>query len=365
MVYRDYDGFVFQAGGFGQAEYNAGNLSSFVSGSLSNTTYWRYDRFYYDSDNAQSKHIDFWGYTIKGGANYNLNSEHNVFANIGYISRAPFFSGGAFLSSTVSNETNPGAVNEKIFSIEAGYGFKSSWLSVDVNVYRTLWMDKLLSNSIDLKNGSRGTINMEGIDALHQGVEIELKAQPLNWLELTGMLSLGDWQWNNNTVGYFYDDGGQPLANTDGGIASGDRAPDHASMKLGLDGVKVGGSAQTTAALGAKFKISKDLRTGLDYYYFGRNFADWTFNSSDLLMNGEKVYTTPWEMPGAGLFDFYASYSFDLGGTRAVLSGNVNNLFDQEYISDATDGGDGQWQSAYQVFYGFGRTYNVRLKISF
>lgn len=365
VVYRDYDGFVFQAGGFGQAEYNAGNLSSFVSGSLSNTTYWRYDRFYYDSDNAQSKHIDFWGYTIKGGANYNLNSEHNVFANIGYISRAPFFSGGAFLSSTVSNETNPGAVNEKIFSIEAGYGFKSSWLSVDVNVYRTLWMDKLLSNSIDLKNGSRGTINMEGIDALHQGVEIELKAQPLNWLELTGMLSLGDWQWNNNTVGYFYDDGGQPLANTDGGIASGDRAPDHASMKLGLDGVKVGGSAQTTAALGAKFKISKDLRTGLDYYYFGRNFADWTFNSSDLLMNGEKVYTTPWEMPGAGLFDFYASYSFDLGGTRAVLSGNVNNLFDQEYISDATDGGDGQWQSAYQVFYGFGRTYNVRLKINF
>lgn len=365
VVYRDYDGFVFQAGGFGQAEYNAGNLSSFVSGSLSNTTYWRYDRFYYDSDNAQSKHIDFWGYTIKGGANYNLTSEHNVFANIGYISRAPFFSGGAFFNSTVSNATNPGAVNEKIFSIEAGYGFKSSWLSADLNVYRTLWMDKLLSRSVDLSDGSRGSINMEGIDALHQGVEIELKAQPLSWLELTGMLSLGDWQWNNNTIGYFYDEGSQPLANMQGGIASGDRAPDHASMKLGLEGVKVGGSAQTTAALGAKFKISRDLRAGLDYYYFGRNFADWNFSSNDLLMNGEKIYTTPWEMPGAGLFDFFASYSFDLGGTRAVLSGNVNNLFDQEYISDATDGGDGQWQSAYQIFYGFGRTYNVRLKINF
>jgi outer membrane cobalamin receptor len=365
VVYRDYDGHVFQAGGFGQAEYNVGSLSAFVSGSLSNTTYWRYDRFYYDADNAKSNHIDFWGYTVKGGANYNLTSEHNVFANIGYISRAPFFSGGAFLNSTVSNETNPNAVNEKIFSIEAGYGFKSSWLKADVNVYRTLWMDKLLSRSVDYDDGSRGSINMEGIDALHQGVEIELVAKPYSWLDITGMLSIGDWQWNNNTVGYFYNDGSQPIRNKNGDIASGDKAPDHANTKLTLEGIEVGGSAQTTAALGAKFKINKDLRTGIDFYYFGRNFADWNFNSNDLEIGGNKVYTTPWEMPEAGIFDFFASYAFPLGGTKAVISGNVNNVLDQEYIADAVDGGTGQWQNAYQLFYGFGRTYNVRLKINF
>lgn len=365
VVYRDYDGHVFQAGGFGQAEYNIGSLNTFVSGSLSNTTYWRYDRFYYDADNAKSSHVDYWGYTVKGGANYNLTSEHNVFANIGYISRAPFFSGGAFLNSTVSNETNPNAVNEKIFSIEAGYGFKTSWLKADLNVYRTLWMDKLLSRSVDLTDGSRGTINMEGIDALHQGVELELVAKPYSWLDLTGMLSIGDWQWNNNTVGYFYNDGSQPLADMQGNIASAPGAADHASMKLNLDGVKVGGSAQTTAALGAKFKINKDLRTGVDFYYFARNFADWSFSSSDLLMFGEKSYANSWEIPEAGIFDFFASYSFPLGGTKAVISGNVNNVLDQEYIADAVDGGNGQWQSAYQLFYGFGRTYNVRLKINF
>ena len=365
VVYRDYDGNVYQVGGFGQAEYNVGNLNSFVSASLSNTTYWRYDRFYYDADHAKSSHVDFWGYTIKGGSNYNLTEEHNVFANIGYISRAPFFSGGAFLNSTVSNATNPGAVNEKIFSIEAGYGFKTSWLKADVNLYRTLWMDKLLSRSVDLNDGSRGTINMEGIDALHQGVEVELTARPYPWLDITGMLSLGDWEWNNDAIGYFYDDGSQPLADMQGNIASADRAADHASMKLNLDGVKVGGSAQTTAALGAKFKISKSLRTGVDFYYFARNYADWNFSSNDLLMFGEKNYSSSWEIPDAGIFDLFASYSFPLGDTKATISGNVNNVLDQEYIADAVDGGDGQWQSAYQLFYGFGRTYNVRLKINF
>lgn len=365
VIYRDYDGFVFQAGGFGQAEYNLGNLSSFLAGSFSNTTYWRYDRFYYDKDHAESDKIDFWGFTVKGGANYNLTPVHNVFANVGYISRAPFFSGGAFLNSTVSNEKNIGAVNEKIFSVEFGYGFKTPWLKADVNFYRTEWMDKLLSRSVDLNNGSRGTVNMEGIDALHQGIELEAYASVGRWLDINAMVSLGDWEWNNNAIGYFYDDGSQPLADMEGHIASGAGAPDHASMRLNLKGVKVGGSAQTTASLGLKFKLSSDLRAGIDYFYAGRNYADWPFNSSDLLMFGVKDFVSPWEIPESHLFDLFASYSFPLGSTRATLSGNVNNVFDQEYIADATDGGDGTWQSANRIFYGFGRTYTVRMKISF
>lgn len=113
VVYRDYDGYTVQEGVFAQAEYNRDKLSAFVAGSISNTGYWRYDRFYYDADHAKSKTVNFLGWTAKGGLNYNLTDNHNVFANIGYISRAPFFSGGAFLQSTTSNLTNPDAVNEK------------------------------------------------------------------------------------------------------------------------------------------------------------------------------------------------------------------------------------------------------------
>lgn len=45
VVFRDYDGFVMQEGGFFQLEYNKDRLAAFVAGSLSNTGYWRYDRF--------------------------------------------------------------------------------------------------------------------------------------------------------------------------------------------------------------------------------------------------------------------------------------------------------------------------------
>jgi len=81
VVYRDYDGFVFSQGVFMQAEYNKDALSTFISLSGSNTFYWRYDRFYYDSNKAKSDRIGFLGYSAKGGANYNLNDQHNVFVN--------------------------------------------------------------------------------------------------------------------------------------------------------------------------------------------------------------------------------------------------------------------------------------------
>ncbi len=371
VVYRDYNGYVMQEGVFGQIEYNKDKLSSFIAGSVSNTGYWRKDHFYYDDKHAKSETLNFIGFTVKGGANYNLTENHNVFANIGYISRAPFFSGGAFLSSTVSNATNPDAINEKIFSVELGYGYRSKYFSANINAYSTSWMDKTTTRTLTLKDGDRAQINMSGVDALHQGIEVDLAAHPYYWLDITGMFSIGNWRWNSNATGYFYNSAGQPLTGeyeADGitpKIASGIQAADHAKMTVYQKGVKVGGSAQTTAALGAKFRLSNNFRVGVDYSLFARNYADFALASNDIIMNGEKTFGSPWRIPAANLVDLNASYSFPIGSVKAVLYGNVENLFNQEYIADAFDGGDHNYKSAYRVFYGFGRTYSIRLKLNF
>ena len=143
IVYRNYNGYTHQEGAFAQAEYNMldKRLNLVLAGSINNTGYWRLDKFYYDAQHAKSKKLNFIGWNVKGGANYNIDRHNNVFFNAGYISRAPFYSGGAFLSSGVSNATNPNAVNEKFMSFEVGYGFKSSIISADVNAYYTKWMD--------------------------------------------------------------------------------------------------------------------------------------------------------------------------------------------------------------------------------
>ncbi len=75
----------------------------------------------YAPGNQVSKKYNFVGYSIKGGANYNINSHNNIFANIGYFERAPFMN-AVFSSNT--NVANEEAENEKVFSAELGYGFR-------------------------------------------------------------------------------------------------------------------------------------------------------------------------------------------------------------------------------------------------
>ena len=279
-VYRDYDGHVHQEGVFAQLEWTKKNLNAFVSGSVSNTGYWRYDRFYYDAAHAESEHVNFIGYTVKGGANYNINEKHNVFANLGYISRAPFFSGGAFLQSTTSNAKNPDPLNEKVFSAEVGYGFRSGILSVNLNGYYTLWMDKSVVRSSSMANGDYARVNLSGVDARHMGLELDFVLRPNRWLDVTGMLSLGDWQWDSDSKGYIYDTQGQPLTKAlDGTVASGIMAEDHAWLNLKQKGIKVGGSAQTTGALGVTVRPMKGLRVSADWNAYGNNYADFYIGS--------------------------------------------------------------------------------------
>lgn len=361
VVYRDYDGFVMSEGLFGQAEYNKDGLSAFVSLSGSNTSYWRVDRFYYDAANARSETIDFLGYCVKGGANYNLNEQHNVFANIGIISRAPFFSGGAFLQSTTSNVTNPNAINEKAFSAEIGYGFRSKYFSGNLNIYRTNWLDKTLVRAINANSPESLVANMEGVNALHQGIEIDFLSKPTRNLEITGMISLGDWNWENNASGYLYNRVGEPVdAN---GFVVGLLSPEHAKVDVNLAGIHVGNSAQTTAALGFNYQVLKGFRLGLDGNYFGRNYSYFNISSVGTSLS-PATFAQPWMIPDAVTFDFFANYRFKLGEYDASLVGNIFNVFDSEYISDATDGSDHTWKTA-TVFYGFGRTWSLSLKLKF
>ena len=373
-VYRDYSGFVVQEGVFSQAEYNRGPLSSFISGALNNTTYWRRDRYYYDKQHEKSDNVNFWGGNIKAGANYNLDEHHNVFFNLGYISRAPKFN-GAFMQSTTSNVVNEKAKNEKILSFELGYGWRCSWAQMKLNAYYTKWMDKTMTKYLTLNNQETGYMNMGGVDARHMGIELEGKISPTRWLDIKGMFSLGDWKWNSIGEGYVYNEHGQAV-DPDGAIVE-PFSNQHAQGRVDLKGTRVGGSAQTTASLGADFKIGKDIKLGADWTYYGRNYSYYSLSGSNITVRqnsstGEWTTTTPqdpWKIPSASQFDLHASYKFTVcHNVKATLSGVVNNLFDYQYIGKAYNSSTSSVPATAEnvyVFYNFGRTYSIRLKLNF
>src|SRR4029077_7325984 len=93
--------------------------------------------------------------------------------------------------------------NQKIEAAEAGYGFTSTMFSATLNAYLTLWKNKPLDfpGTINYQ-GELYTYNINGLDALHKGVELETKYRPLTSLELTAIVSIGDWQWNSSDSAY-------------------------------------------------------------------------------------------------------------------------------------------------------------------
>lgn len=378
VVYRNYDGFTHQEGVYGQGEYKIleGAVTTFLAGSLNVTSYKKKDMFYYDAEHGTTPWQSFFGGTIKGGANWNIDRHNNIFVNGGYISKAPFLSRGVFLNPETSNALNPNPKNEKIGSFELGYGFHSPIFSMTLNGYYTKWMDRCDRDTQKRgqfnggpMNGEYFSMSLENVSAQHIGLELDFAFNPTRWLEIQGMFSWGDWKWLNNPKGYYYNEQGQPLASlTDGTLASGPNAPDHAWSVLNQKNHKVCGSAQTTGGLGVTFKPFKGFRIGADWTFSARNYSDYFLDaSSSLVQNGEITLADPWEIPWGNELDLSCSYSFKIGGLNATVYGNVFNLFDYYYVKDAQTpyNENGTWRNATYAVYSFGRTFSLKLKINF
>ena len=103
---------------------------------------------------------------------------------------------------------------------------------------------------------------------------------------------------------------------------------------------------------------------GVNYAHFARNYAKF-IPSLGYDLGAEKAFESPWRMPAYGVLDANINYRFPLSKVFGVMvSANVNNLLDKEYIADAEDDAGHNKETA-KVFYGFGRTFSVNLKITF
>ena len=368
VAYRDYDSHVFQKGLYTQLEYNNESLSAFISGALSHTTYWKYDRFYHSGDKSRSDNANYWGGTVKGGVNYNINKYHKVFLNTGFISRAPYFKSGAFMSATSSNVINDMAENEKSATLEIGYGFHNEYFSLGVNGYLTEWLDKSMTKKGKLVE--QYYINMTGVNSCHMGVEVEFKGRPTRWVEMTAMLALGDWKWTSDNVkGYAYNLNSQAV--TPEGNITKPGADDHAWAIINMKDVKVGGSAQTTAAVDVMFTPFEGLRIGGGYTYYGRNYAFYSLSGSSLKLGKEMFVADPWEIPAYGCFDLRASYQLDLGKNKITFFCNMNNALDTTYIEKAwnptnvASSVEAVDPAGVYMFYGLGRNWTAGVKYNF
>jgi len=353
------NGYVRWYGAFTQLEYSTEKLSAFFQGAVSQQGFQREDTFLYNKTTQASLYkTDFkniLGGNVKGGLNYNINENHNVFFNSGYYSKQPVFNSVYPNSKSI---VNGNLTNEKILGLEAGYGFGTSKFNAKFNAYYTSWKDRYQRSNDPAADNVGGYYDYAGITEIHSGVELEITAKPLPKLNLNAMISVGDWKYSGTSTSNRFDANNAPVA---GGT----------STTLFLDGIKVGDAAQTTASIGAKYELVE--RVSIDANY---RVAQKLYASIDPSKFSNAVNTGSLELPSYGLMDAGFSYKMLVGKNKdnsVNFRLNVNNLLDEVYISESrTNNFTTPTSTNYngvnvtnQVYFGFGRTWNFSLRYNF
>lgn len=311
------NGYVRWYGAFTQLEYSTEKLSAFIQGSVSQQGFSREDLFQYKNDDPLQK-TDFENYlggNIKGGLNYNIDEKMNVFANAGYYSKQPNFQAIYRNNKSIAFDND----NEKILGFEVGYGYKSNIFNANFNAYYTSWKDRYQRTSDPDPNNRNGYFEAFGVDEIHKGVELELNVKPFSGLTINGMASYGDWYYNGQSDYQKFDQNNAFL--TEG--------------KLLLDKVKVGDVSQFNYSIGANWQIIKGIKVDANYRYSDNLFASiepGRFSEENTNIKGTL------ELPSYGLVD--AGLSFKIHRTKDSKDSfnfriNVNNLLDKVYIAES------------------------------
>lgn len=333
---------LHQGSVFAQLEKEIGNFNLFVGGTVSENMNRRHDVYNYPED-KWSKWVNVFGFDFKGGLNFNIDENQNVYVNGGHFNKAPSYK---IIFGNSSNIPVENFENEKVSTAELGYNLKYRKSYVSASAYYTFWKDvSLLSNpyiQIDSEVQTRSMIN--GLNALHKGLEFEIGTHFSDWLRLGAIVSVGDWKWKNDVEATLFDDNNMPID----------------TVKVFASGLKVGGQPQFQTTAYARFKILKtfNLETNLNYY--DKHYADFDPSGRQDANDRSQAY----QLTSALVFDLHFSFKQKIGNQALTFYANCNNLFDQMYILKGEDG-DTHDLDSFIGYWSFGRTIDVGLRLNF
>jgi outer membrane cobalamin receptor len=358
----DYDERISYAGVFGQIEYATNDFSVFAQGAVSNQSHVRWDRWGYTKEQEKSAKVNNTGYNIKGGASYTFLEQHSIFANAGYYSRQPYHDN---IYLNYGNTVNTYTENEKITGLEAGYRFRSTYVDANLDVYMTRWKDRVTTNSNTALNTITGVEeqlfnNNSGVHQLHKGLEVEVIARPLPQLDVKGFASFGNWKYDDNVYTRVFDESRNIIPDNTYKLTATSTSFIKGETPNKVKGRKVGGSAQTSFGVGAVYKIVKGLSFD----------ADWRLYDD---LYSSAVVADNVQIPSYDLVDAGITYRLHFPKTSLVFRANVNNVFDEVYLSEITSANPvTEGATTYRgvnvtnnVFFGNGRTWNFSMRYNF
>jgi hypothetical protein len=287
------------------------------------------------------------GFTFKSGISYKVNKLSNVYMNLGFLNRTPQF------SNVIDNNTNTffgEILNEQILAAEGGYNYANKVFGINFNAYATNWKNKPFPYGVAVPDPNDPTefirVNINGMDAVHLGGEIDIAYKVTKKLSTELMFSYGNWFWNSSKTIFI---------------------PQYDSLEFSFDakGVHVGDAAQTAFSAAIRYEPMKNLYFRLQGQFFDRYYA----NFDPFTLQGLDGGRESWKMPSYYLVNLFAGYKVEFKNSALLLNGSITNLLNSVFIADATNNANDIYYTfdarSATVMFGQGFRFNVSIGLQF
>lgn len=319
-------------------------ISAELGAAVFGSTNRRWDKYNYAGGDIYSDVAAGAGASLKAGLLWKLTGAHNLYVNGGCYSRMPYSS--TFFASG-NNSVSKGINNEKNFLAEAGYRFLFGRGGLEVTGYFTWWKDRtLMSGKYRQQNEEDSRYMVNGLDALHCGIEAEGWWDITSFLKINAFASVANWRWKNDVEAIIYDEYS--------GLEAG-------RVNVYCDGLPVGGAPQDQAGASLEARLPAGFRLTADWKYNGRMYAE--FDPATRTDPTDR--NAPFRMPsyhllGAGMH--WQGKLFRKTGTEIFV--RCSNILNSNYIERGKDG-VAHDISTFTGYWGFGRNFNFGLRLTF
>lgn len=311
--------------------------------------------YLYDDSIGKGANYNFWNYGLKGQVIYKLNGRNFFVYNGAYYSQAPFLE-DLFINPRVNGSVAPNIKNMVINANDLSYVIASPFLKLRltgylVNTENETTVQRFFADGIQLNNsddeGNQTIVQsafvtqaMTDVKRRNMGAELGIDVKIIPTLSLQGLVSYGQFTYQNDPTTYFASDATGVFSN---GLPY---------MNLGkayIKNYRQGGTPQQAYSLGFRYNSPKYWWFGANWNYFDDNYLDpaalirtesFVQNSTsstpyhDLTESELRRVLQPNKLPAAFFINANAGKSWVIGKYYVLISATVNNILDNtRYIT--------------------------------
>ena len=328
-------------GGYAQLIYRSAKFNAYLSANGNGSFYQRVDRFNY-VNNIRSEIVTKPGFDFRGGVAYKLNTNSKVYVNGAYLNKAPYFK---YVFGNFTNVPVQNLKNEKVTTAELGYVFNNNGWHVAVDGYYTLRKNvSMLSNEyVQLEDNKQSRAMVNGLDAVHKGVEASITYRWQNSWKVDVFGSLGNYRWQNDVVATLFNDNNVAVD----------------TVYVFASGLYVGGTAQQQLGAALNFRLLSLFNIRSEWIWFGKLYAD--FDPVTRTDSEDRVQ--PYQFPDYSTLNLYVNIPFFVGDKHGNVDLSFNNILNSHYITVGQDGVSHSLQT-FRGFWSEGFIFSLRLSVN-